>query len=103
MALPFHLKCIAKKCYDSLTEATQVNLDLLKTAFLNRLLVSSTVDISVLTMALRPNEFAEEYYSRFMEWRLAKEILETFHLNERYKAELINIIRVQKSTNIRRH
>ena len=34
MALPFYLKGIAKTCFDSLSEATQVNYDLFKTAFL---------------------------------------------------------------------
>ena len=34
MALPFYLRRIAKTWFDSLSEATQVNLDLLKTVFL---------------------------------------------------------------------
>ena len=33
MAMPFYLRRIAKTWFDSLSEATQVNLDLLKTAF----------------------------------------------------------------------
>lgn len=47
LALPFHLKGIAKTWYDSLSDTTQVSLDLLKTAFLNRFKATSAVDISV--------------------------------------------------------
>ena len=34
MALPFYLRSIAETWFDSLSEATQVNVDLIKTAFL---------------------------------------------------------------------
>ena len=81
MALPFYLKGIAKTWFDSLSEATQVNLDLLKTAFLNRFSNSSTVDISVLTIAQRSDESAEEYYARFVESSHAKAIPENIQVS----------------------
>ena len=63
LALPFHLKGIAKTWYDSLTEATQKYLLLLKAAFLNRFKPETTVDISVLTICQKCEETAEEYFA----------------------------------------
>ena len=81
MALPFYLKGIGKTWFDSLSEATKVNLDLLKTAFLNRFSGSSTVDISVLMIAQRSDESAEEYCARFVESSHAKEIPENLQVS----------------------
>lgn len=49
LAMPFHLKGVAKAWNDFLTPDTQKSLELLKAAFVNRFKPSATVDISVLT------------------------------------------------------
>ena len=67
MDLPFHLKGIAKSLYDSLLDATKLSLDLLKAAFITRFSVTSTEDISVLTMCQKQDEKTETYYSRFVD------------------------------------
>ena len=67
LALPFHLEGIAKTWYDSLSQTTQRSLELLKTAFINRFKPTQTVDISVLTITQKPDESADEYFSRFID------------------------------------
>ena len=76
LALPFHLKDIAKTWYESLTEAIQNSLMLLKAAFLNRFKPAKMVDISVLTICQKCKETTEEYFCRFIDSNYAKDILE---------------------------
>ena len=95
MALPFHLKGIAKSWYDSLSDATQVSLDLLKADFITRFSVTSTVDISVLTMSQKQDEKAEEYYSRFVDNSHGKAIPENLQVSilmKGLKPSLLSIV-----------
>ena len=81
LALPFHLKGIAKTWYDSLSQTTQLSLDLLKTAFINRFKPTQTVDISVLTITQKPDESADEYFSRFIDSSYIGDILEPLQIS----------------------
>ena len=95
LALPFHLKVIAKTWYDSLTEATQKSLPLLKAAFLNRFKPATTVYISVLTISQKCEETAEEYFCRFIDSNHAKDIPEALQVSilmKGLKSELLSLV-----------
>ena len=81
LALPFHLKGIAKTWYDSLSQTTQWSLDLLNTAFINRFKPTQTVDISVLTITQNPDESADEYFSRFIDSSYIRDIPEPLQIS----------------------
>ena len=81
LALPFHLKGIAKTWYDSLSQTTQRSLDLLKTAFINRFKPTQTVDISVLTITQKHDESADEYFSRFIDSSYIRDIPEPLQIS----------------------
>ena len=51
LAMPCHLKGMAKTWYDSLSSHTQQSMNLLKSAVLNRFKSSNNVHISVLTFS----------------------------------------------------
>ena len=81
LAMPFHLKGIAKTWYDSLSGHTQQSMNLLKAAFLNRFKTTNNVDISVLTISQKQEESAEEYFSRFIESSHSREIPEQLQIS----------------------
>ena len=86
LAMPCHLKGIAKTWYISLSSHTQQSMNLLQSAFLNRFKSSNNVSISVLTISKKQDETTEDYFSRFyrvMSFERDSETASDFYGNER--------------------
>ena len=92
LAMPFHLKGVAKIWFDSLQAGTQASLRLLREAFIARFKSTNNVDISVLSLTQNTDETVEEYFSRFIDNVSGKDLPENIQISIMTKGLLPQLV-----------